>query len=146
MWYKHMQTAISINSCYRRAVQCAAPGICNICEGQDGDQWEAVVGQRTHRHVSDQVDKTTANDEHIICSLCYHLRAYYVGMSREEARGTQILRWVSSAISLSNFRFSELEVPSMVISLMINHAQDRNLHHLLSLWRNLLAWVTVKTP
>lgn len=84
-----MQTAISINSRYRRAARCAAPRIYKICEGQDGDQWEMVVGQRSHRWVLDQVDKTAANDEHINFALCYSLRVYYVDMSSEGGSTTQ---------------------------------------------------------
>lgn len=61
-----MQTAISINSCYRRAAQHATRWIDNVCEGLNEDQSEKEVGQRIHIQVLDQVDKTAPNYNCII--------------------------------------------------------------------------------
>lgn len=46
MWYKHMQTAISINSCYRRAVQHTTRWIYSIRGVQGGHQNEGEKGQQ----------------------------------------------------------------------------------------------------
>lgn len=56
-----MQTAISINSCYRRAVQHTARWIYGIRGGQGGHQNEGEVGQRIHRQVLSQIGRTRAN-------------------------------------------------------------------------------------
>lgn len=61
MWYKHMQTAISINSCYRRAVQHTVRWIYSIRDVQDGHQNEGEMGQWIHRQVLSQIGRTRAN-------------------------------------------------------------------------------------
>lgn len=56
-----MQTAISINSCYRRAVQHTARWIYSIGGVQDGHQNEGEMGQQIHRQVLSQIGRTRAN-------------------------------------------------------------------------------------
>lgn len=84
-----MQTAISINSCYRRAAWHATRWIYNVCEGQDGDRQEKEADQRIRIQVLDQVDQTIANYNHI---AIYDTDMPSEGMgSRESSRSFQ---WV----------------------------------------------------
>lgn len=79
-----MQTAISINSCYRRAVWHATWWIYNVYEEHSGDRQEKEVGQNMLIQVLDQADKTLENYNHIISEQCYCLKLYYAVMSSEE--------------------------------------------------------------
>lgn len=56
-----MQTAISINSCYRRAVQHTAQWIYSIRGVQGGHQNKEEMGQQIHRQVLSQIGRTRAN-------------------------------------------------------------------------------------
>lgn len=56
-----MQTAISINSCYRRAVQHTARWIYSIRGVQDRHQNEEEMGQQIHRQVLSRIGRTGAN-------------------------------------------------------------------------------------
>lgn len=68
MWYKHMQTAISINSCYRRAVQHRARWIYCTCGVQGGHQNKGEMGQQIHRQVLSQIGRTRANGTRLLFS------------------------------------------------------------------------------
>ena len=56
-----MQTAISINSCYRRAVQHTTRWIYSIRGVQGGHLNEGEMGQQIHRQVLSQIGRTRAN-------------------------------------------------------------------------------------
>lgn len=68
MWYKHMQTAISINSCYRRAVQHCARWIYCARGVRGGHQNEGEMGQQIHRQVLSQTGRTRANVTRLLFS------------------------------------------------------------------------------
>ena len=107
-----MQTAISINSCYRRAVRHATWWIYNVCEGQGGDRQEKEVGQSIHIQVPDQVDKTPANYNHIISQWCYCLRLYCADMSSEGMQQKDLPQF-PSGFSMRNIHFPQLDLPSL---------------------------------
>lgn len=104
-----MQTAISINSRYRRAARHPTWWVRNVCEGQDEDRLEKELGQRIHIQVLDQVYKTTANYNHIIVEWCYRRRRHYTGMSSEGcAAGKSPL--VCRGFGARNSHLSQLEL------------------------------------
>lgn len=61
-----MQTAISINSRYRRAARHATWWVPNVCEGQEGDRKELKWVRESIYRSWIRFIKTTANYIHII--------------------------------------------------------------------------------
>lgn len=68
MWYKHMQTAISINSCYRRAVQHRARWIYCTRGVRGGHQNQGEMGQQIHWQLWSQIARTRANATRLLFS------------------------------------------------------------------------------